>query len=146
MNDGFIDDEAKDSSIQNALSNSLELQRIDDTHVRAASVVNGKYVDHYCKFIPLRKTIARKVNGYRWIERCKCGRLVVSDCSFDNAESTAPTIRRSWFDRYGNLSRNTGAELMKDNARKSQIMKDNTGMTGENDTSELRNIFKRSNE
>lgn len=63
---------------------------------------------HWCRYWRVKDSMSNLSNGKRWIDKCKCGRIVVIDCRFMIDGSNSPGISKSWFDSDGNLERVTG--------------------------------------
>ena len=69
---------------------------------------------HFCAYTVIRRSITHSQTGIRWIERCRCGRMVDVDRTYIVEGSKFPTVRRCWFDREGNLVRVTGTKDLRD--------------------------------
>lgn len=65
--------------------------------------------------------------GYRWTERCKCGKLVVVKQSFVETDGIVkPRVVKSWFNADGSWWRQTGDEVIDENSASSSAPPPNT--------------------
>jgi hypothetical protein len=63
---------------------------------------------HYCSFVIIRRTLKNEDSKLAWVERCRCGRVVICDSSFNVGSANIPRLTKHWYDREGNYLKTTG--------------------------------------
>lgn len=63
---------------------------------------------HWCRYWRVKNSNSRYNGSIRWIEKCKCGRIVIVDCKLFNRDSNSPTVTKAWFNSDGEFEKETG--------------------------------------
>ena len=84
--------------------------------------------NHYCRFLVLTGSMSHTDYGYRYTERCKCGRLNEIVIVYSVGKDIGTKVRKSWFDREGHLVRITGTD---DDHKIIGLAKDSTPANGQ---------------
>lgn len=67
--------------------------------------------DHYCLYAVIRKTKQSYGGSIHLVERCRCGRYIITRITLSVDDQVAPSMIKSWYYADGTLDKVTGCSI-----------------------------------